>query len=286
MTSISCSGKRTRCDEAQTAPYQKQKTGFKLLSPRPSTPKIPRAAALDMSASLFAPRTVMDRLGHPSTVIGFDCETHDWLDGTSKKGRIGPFGWYTMNDDVPFARIVQLGWVIGSACHGAPVVVKTAIIQPHGFRISDRATDCHGIAHEDASNDGQLLADVLVDFMRDVSEAVLLGGRVCAHQLEFDAGVIATELQRCGLDELHSHWLRIARRGYCTMNPDAGRWLLMRAGHDVGPETKQHTLGLIRTLQILGLASDDDKRPQRDAAYDARMTRLVYLALLTCAKER
>eukprot|EP00973_Karenia_brevis_P009794 1323001-Karenia_brevis.AAC.1 len=285
MDSRSCSAKRATTDEEQVGTCKKRQRGFELLPSKLSIPKIPRAAVLNMNLPPLMPGAIVNRLGCPSMIVGFDCETHDWLDGTSKKGRIGPFGWYTMNDDVCFARIVHLAWVIGDAGEGEQAIVKNAVIQPHGFLISDRASAVHGITHKDASTNGRQLAVVLDEFMRDVSESVLRGGRVCAHQLEFDAGVIACELQRCGLDKLHGEWLRIARCGYCTMNPHAGRWLLMRAGQDVGPETKQHTLGLIRTLHLLGLLREDQQSRSHDAAYNARMTRLIYLALLALSKK-
>ena len=68
------------------------------------------------------------------------------------------------------------------------------------------------------------------------------------------------------------------------MNPEAGRWIMQCSGQDVGPATKQHTLGLIHTLQLLGILRDDMQIRHHDAAYDARMTRLIYVALLVRAK--
>jgi len=64
------------------------------------------------------------------------------------------------------------------------------------------------------------------------------------------------------------------------MNPEAGRWLLQRAGQDVGPATVQHTLGLLRMVRLAGLWRDDLLARHHDAACDAQLTRLVYMSLL------
>ena len=130
--------------------------------------------------------------------------------------------------------------------------------------------------------------DVLKEFMQDVLQACSKGGRVCAHQLEFDAGVIKEELRRCGLYAMQSEWERIAKDGYCTMNPGVGRWLLMCSGEDVGPETKQHTLGLDVMMRRLGLTRQYPNLTQQhhSAASDAQMTRLLYAAILDRANGR
>ena len=197
-----------------------------------------------------------------------------------RKGRIGPFGWYTNNDDVPFARIVQLGWVVADASRNGEAISKSSLIQPQGFQITEKAMGCHGITQEDALRSGRPLADVLEEFVRDVSHACSRGGRVCAHQLELDAGLVDEELRRCGLHDLRAAWGRIARNGYCTMNPPMGRWLKQCAGHDVGPETKQHILGLTYMTRLLGLCPDSFQKRHHDAEHDANMTRLIYTALL------
>ena len=268
-------------NDIAAARRQKRPRGFVLMPVRNTAQKIPRASAFNISGAVLpAPHAVVNRLGKPSIIVGFDCETHNWLDGTTRKGRIGPFGWYTTNDNVSYARVVQIGWVVGNAEGDQHELIKNALIQPHGYEISDRACAFHGISQQHAMENGRTLTDALTEFMRDVSQAVSCGGRVCAHQLEFDAGVIAEELQRCGLDDLRTEWIRIAKSGYCTMNPDAGRWVLQSAGQDVGPETKQHTLGLVRMLRLLGVWRDSDHNRHHNAAHDARMTRLIYVAML------
>lgn len=279
----------TSNDDNAIAFHQKRQRRFMPLLAKPAAPQIPRAAAVitaDKPSGQLLPasRIVCDRLGSPSMIVGFDCETHDWRDNTERKGRIGPFGWYTCNDNVAFARLVQLGWVVADANHNADVISKSSLIQPQGFQITEKAKGWHGIAQKEALQNGRPLADVLEEFMRDVSQACARGGRVCAHQLEFDAGVVDEELARCGLHDLRARWGRIAQSGYCTMNPQVGRWLKQCAGHDVGPETKQHILGLTYTTRLLGLCPDNFRKRYHNAEHDANMARLIYAALLERAK--
>ena len=67
---------------------------------------------------------------------------------------------------------------------------KAYFVRPDGFEVADKATNFHKFSHEHVECEGRPLADVLREFMVDVKTACAAGGRVAAHQLEFDAGVI------------------------------------------------------------------------------------------------
>lgn len=70
--------------------------------------------------------------------------------------------------------------------------------------------------------------------MTDVKMACGKHARICAHDLEFDAGVIYEELGRCNLLELWKEWSHFAKcASYCTMNPNACRWILDCLGRDM-----------------------------------------------------
>ena len=125
-------------------------------------------------------------------------ETHSWPEQASKKGplgHIGQFGWYTMKDDntLGFARIIQLGWAIGDARGDAAVNTKAYFVSPDGFEVAAKATEFHKFSHEYVAREGRPLTDVLREFMLDVQTACAAGGRVAAHQLEFDAGIICQD---------------------------------------------------------------------------------------------
>ena len=134
-----------------------------------------------------------------------------------------------------------------------PSDVKEATIKPDDFQIAEKAVKYHGITQESALQNGRCLANVLDDFMRDVSMYCSLGAQLCAHHFEFDAGIIKAELQRCGSDANLVEWERIARNGYCSWNPDAGRWLRQCAGKDFGLSTTKNVLGFPGAMGSLGL---------------------------------
>ncbi len=230
------------------------------------------------------------RLGSPEVLIGFDIETHNWLDDEMDRGRIGKFGWYTLKEErvLEFARIVQLGWVIGRPDIDAPVTKKVALVKPDGFEIAGKATTFHKISHSTAAREGRHLADVLREFMEDVLEWCDRGGRVVAHQLEFDAGIILSELARCGLHELRDAWKRVAQKGFCTMDYEVGRWVYACVGREVGPETAKHIIGLDSIVLVLKEPLRDEHikmlKNHHQADVDAQLTWLVYAALLERAK--
>ncbi len=229
------------------------------------------------------PQILLERLGNPSIVVGFDIETHDWLDHTDNRGHIGELGWYTMKEEssLRFDRLVQLGWVISEVGLGAPVEKKTVTVRPDGFVVSGRATKIHKITHEQAVEEGVALADALQEFMADVKRACESGARVVAHQIEYDYRIIYEELGRCSLNALQEDWRNIARKGYCTMNPVLGKWILQCSRDEVGPQT---TLGLDRMTGYL--FSDAEKKDlgvpskRHHAGADAQITQLIYRALL------
>ena len=260
------------------------------------SPNIPRASEVEVADQTLLLRLVppsnmlLERLGSPKMLVGFDIETHGWLEDERNKGRIGKFGWYTLKEErvFEFARIVQLGWVIGGPDVDSEVRKKVSLIHPHGFEIQEKAARFHGISQSHALRHGRPLTDVLRDFMRDVLECCDHGGRVVAHQLEFDAGIILNELERCGLIELHDAWLRIAHKGFCTMDYEAGRWVYACQGKEVGPDSSKQCIGLDSIVRLLKDPLCDNHIQMLDhhhhADVDAQLTRLVYSGLLTRAK--
>jgi DNA polymerase III epsilon subunit-like protein len=197
---------------------------------------------------------------------------------------VGQFGWELTKDDdaLGFARIVQIGWAVSPADMSSPVVVKRVLVKPSSFTIQDRATDLHKITHAFATQHGTPLAEALGAFLTDVEEEYNRGGRLCAHQIEFDAGIILCELRRCGLDELATTWQRMAARGFCTMSSALGRWVLMNAGEQVQEdETARHFLGLKTISRTLKIPDCESLVAQHhDAGTDAKLTCLVCASVL------
>ena len=125
---------------------------------------------------------------------------------------------------------------------------------------------------------------MLSEFMEDVVAACERGGRIVSHQLEFDAGIIMYELERCGLHVLMHRWSTIAREGMCTMDPDLGRWLRICFGQDCGTERTKNTFPLSALVEKLVDGGKDLLKKQHNAGADADMHRLLYISLLDLAK--
>ena len=170
------------------------------------------------------PKSVVSKListfaAMPEVVLALDIETHDWPEGEDFKDRVGDFGFYTTRDkkhlDVP--RVVQIGWIVGTTDLGdEPWISKEYLVKPDGFEVSKKATDFHKINHSQAVTEGLPLSDVLAEFMRDAADVAEQGGRVVAHQLEFDGGIIQRELERCRMFDLEKRWFAMATKGFCT----------------------------------------------------------------------
>ena len=156
---------------------------------KPETPvKIPKAKDLNLSAPakwILPPETLSNRLGEPQLVMGYDLETHDWLEEHCNRTYTGPFGFITTlaHNQLEYQRIVQVGWAIGKGTDHALSTRKCFYVRPEGFEISDKATEkCHGITQAQATQEGRSLTDVLQEFMEDASKVVENGGKLVAHQ--------------------------------------------------------------------------------------------------------
>ena len=182
-----------------------------------------------------------------------------------------------------YAHIVQIGWSIGPASSESPAT-KALYVKPEGFEITPAATKYHHISQQLAEREGVSLTDALQQFMAEVVDAHGKGGRVVAHQIEFDYRVIYEELGRCGLTSLQQTWTEIAKAGYCTMHLLLGRWLVERSGEEVGPPTRQHTLSLDVMLRLLLPEKAATIAKKHDAGADAEMTRLIYIAAVKLAR--
>ena len=66
------------------------------------------------------------------------------------------------------------------------------------------------------------------------------------------------------------------------MNPDLGRWLMECVGEDVGLTTGQRCKGLLWTMKLL--LPEHARMKHHDAEDDAKMTHMIYLALLARAR--
>jgi len=135
----------------------------------------------------------------PSRVLFFDTET----DGLPLDGNVSAL-WNPEN----WPHIVQIAW-IETDDEGNELSSGSRIIKPEGFVIPEEATAVHGITQEYALSVGEPRKKVMRKFKQLLSRNYLN----VAHNLWFDANVIAAEFRRCHMDD--DNFLYSA--GYCTM---------------------------------------------------------------------
>ncbi len=247
--------------------------------------KIPKAAELIMNDGLLPPPPpgTMAFFEAPCDLwIALDIETHELIPNTDDilGWPRGQFGHKCRITDTSIAdlRAVQFGTCTGRFSSNDPPHTKSIIIQPNGFAISEAATGKHKITNEHAASNGVPLDVALADLLADIFEVDRRGGRLCAHQLEFDAGVVKLEMQRAGLGHMVDAFVRIATAGFCTMSPCVTRW----ACDDLVEQTRHHDwLGASRAIGLKDMvrALLPDSRAlleqHHNAAADARMDWMV-----------
>ena len=197
-----------------------------------SSPDFACMVPVALAAPLAPPEAVRARFRTGDSLwMGIDIETHCLVPRTADSWwRPGQFGLMTRlaKDVLEELRVVQIGWTVGS--FDSVHTTKERLVRPEGFEISDAATDKHGISHGFAATHGKPLAECLRELLHDVSSLKCQGGRVCSHNLEFDAGILLDEMSRCGLADLTGLWTEAVRGGFCSMDPVVGHWVRRQAG--------------------------------------------------------
>jgi DNA polymerase III epsilon subunit-like protein len=224
-------------DRSEEAPPQK-KSRFSLgKCPNPSaaqkcSPNFARMVPAALATPLPPPEAIRARFetaGLPW--MGIDIETHRLVPSTADSWwRPGQFGFMTRLTKEVLAelRVVQIGWTIGT--FDAAPTTKERLVRPDGFEISDAATEKHGISHSVSVSRGEPLVKCLRELLDDITSLKLQGGRVCSHNLEFDAGILVQEMNRCGLADLAMLLTEAVEGGFCSMDPDVGHWVRRQAG--------------------------------------------------------
>ena len=159
---------------------------------------------------------------------------------------------------------------------------KSFKVLPENFTIAPRAIECHNITQEAAQQTGSPLQKVLEEFVTDVTN--LIDGtqtfKLAAHNFEFDANIILEELGRCS-PSLQATWKSAANKhGYCTMNPEVGKWLMKSCGEETKSVYSKHTKGLPWILKRLLPDRKDLIDKHHTAEADAEATALIFTSLL------
>ncbi len=255
--------------------------------------KAPKVAALTIDDGALPPpppATLELFAGECDHWVAVDIETHELV--PASKDYFWVTGRYGHNCRVDSAalellRVVHVGWCVGRFSSPDPPRVSQVLVRPEGFEISKAASAKHGITTERADSEGVPLREALEKLLADVLAVAQQGGRLCAHQLEFDCGVIALELHRTGLADKVEAWSEFATDGFCTMCPAVTKWACAKlfdvSGADsfLGCSRPVGLKDMVRALLPVpaGLLSQ-----HHDAGADARMAWLVLRELFARAR--
>ena len=125
------------------------------------------------------------------------------------------------------------------------------------------------------------LQEALDEFISDLRLVVKNGGRVCAHNLEFDATIVLEEMSRVKMDEQDLVIFESAiYNGFCTMNPTLTRWcceeyLRNTSKYGYLEVDKDVPVPLRELVRVLDVDTQKLCLPAHDAEADARAVWLI-----------
>ena len=252
--------------------------------------RIPRASEL-ASISLVdnLPDSLTEKLTGATALLAFDIETHDIIRENTTSWVIGQYGFSARvgPKTIESLRVVQIGWAVGFSSDSQPAAFSR-VTKPNGFTITPDAISKHQIRQKFAEESGESLSSALKTFLLSVKEWRGKGAKLVAHQLEFDAGIISAELDRCGLGDLKEDWEEAVRNGICTMDPDIAAWLreanCIRDHRDNKPISYNIPLGLKDATRLLVPDCQDLRQKHHAADKDATMAWLVCRELVARRK--
>eukprot|EP00961_Rhodomonas_salina_P222960 3014991-Rhodomonas_salina.1 len=142
--------------------------------------------------------TARKDLGAPRIMV-VDVETHDWIDFPVEEWDTvkGPFGhrcWLRM-ETMDYPRVIQLAWATYTV-EGKKMNERNFYVQHPSVNISEKATKLHHITDDDLLTKGQPLKTVLREFLINVHATEESGGKLVAHNIEFDTTLIHKEMIR------------------------------------------------------------------------------------------
>ena len=119
--------------------------------------------------------------------------------------------------ELKYSRVVQLGFVVFDA--------EGNVLRRFERCISDapdcsaKATKYHGLTNEQLAREGIPIAEAMRQFGAELQKLDAAGGKLIAHNLDFDAGILVAELECLGDEFAETTELlrRLAKDGVCTL---------------------------------------------------------------------
>ena len=182
-------------------------------------------------------------------------------------------------------------WTSGDFGADTPLITKTLLVRPDGFEITKAAAAIHCITTEHAATNGVELKEALAEVVADSNRVVSKFGRLCAHNLEFDATIVEEEMSRSNFDaDARANFFHAIQGGMCTMDPYLTKWCCedhLRATDLYGDEkdTLMHPVALGNLVRVLEPDLQETCKPAHDAGADARAACLVLKELHRIVQE-
>ena len=142
-----------------------------------------------------APPDIVNQFKGTQVVFAFDIETHDIIRENASAWLCGHHGFPTRvsQSTMKSLRVIQIGWAVGDI-HSAAPTTNSIYVKPDNFKVTAEGTAKHGVTQAFVEEHGLPLMEALNVFLASAQDAFTRGARLDAHQIEFDAGVIAAEL--------------------------------------------------------------------------------------------
>ena len=230
---------------------------------------------------------ILNQFKDVQLIFAFDLETHDIIRENASAWRNGPHGFQTRvsNSTLESLRIIQIGWGVGEIHSDGPTTYSR-YIKPNSFGITTEGAAKHGVTQNFVEDHGLPLESILKEFIASAQEWVARGARLVAHHIEFDAGVVAVELQRCGLHQQMAFWDKAVRGGICTMDPVLCNWIRNLSGDvDAQGRSRSGPLGLKDCVRFMVPQSAELQRHHHAAEKDAEMAWLLCKAIVACCAQ-
>ena len=125
------------------------------------------------------------------------------------------------------------------------------------------------------------LKEALAEVVADANPVVSKFGRLCAHNLEFDATIVEEEMSRSNFDaDARANFFHAIQGGMCTMDPYLTKWCCedhLRATDLYGDEkdTLMHPVGLGNLVRVLEPDLQETCKPAHDAGAESSAAWLV-----------
>lgn len=230
---------------------------------------------------------ILNQFKDAHLIFAFDLETHDIIRESASAWRNGQHGFQTRvsNSTLKSLRIIQIGWAVGEIHSDGPTIYSRHA-KPNSFKVTAEGAAKHGVTQTFVEEHGLPLESILQEFIASAQKWFARGARLVAHQIEFDAGVVAEELQRCGLHQQMEFWDKAVRSGICTMDPVLCNWIRDLSGDvDAQGRSRSGPLGLKDCVRFMVPQSADLRRHHHAADKDAEMVWLLCKAIVACCAQ-